>query len=145
MILGELRTRFQIDALLAKPATRQFIRYVIAGFCVSQFAALIYSALTLFVHLEPLKANVVSTSCGVATGYLVHNYWSFAEGTARNDPSKLVRFLTSAFLAFVVNTAWVWLLVKVLRFPPLAPVPFMMFVTPWVSFFVNRHWVFKAA
>jgi putative flippase GtrA len=145
MMFRDLRTRFQIDALLAKPATKQFIRYVIAGFCVSQFAALIYSTLTLFVQLEPLKANVVSTACGVTTGYLVHNYWSFAEGTARNSPSKMARFLTSAFLAFVVNTAWVWLLVKVLRFPPLAPVPFMMFATPWVSFFVNRHWVFKAA
>ncbi len=145
MMLGELRTRFQIDALLAKPATRQFIRYVIAGFCVSQFAALIYSTLTLFVQLEPLKANVASTACGVTAGYLVHNYWSFAEGTARNDPSKLARFLTSASLAFAVNTTWVWLLVRVLRFPPLAPVPLMMFVTPWASFFVNRHWVFKAA
>ena len=145
MMLGELRTRFQIDALLAKPATRQFIRYVIAGFCVSQFAALIYSTLTLFVQLEPLKANVASTACRVTAGYLVHNYWSFAEGTARNDSSKLARFLTSAFLAFAVNTTWVWLLVRVLRFPPLAPVPLMMFVTPWASFFVNRHWVFKAA
>ena len=85
------------------------------------------------------------TACGLCAGYVAHNYWSFANGTARDDPAKVGRFLTSAFLAFVVNTAWVWLLVSALGLPPLAPVPLMMFVTPWVSFFVNRHWVFKAA
>jgi putative flippase GtrA len=145
MILAELRNRFQFEKLLAKPAGRQFIRYVIAGFCVSQFATLIYSTLTLFAQVAPLKANAVSTACGLCAGYVAHNYWSFANGTARDDPAKVGRFLTSAFLAFVVNTAWVWLLVSALGLPPLAPVPLMMFVTPWVSFFVNRHWVFKAA
>jgi putative flippase GtrA len=146
MISALLDDRYlRIRQLLAKPATRQFIRYILAGFCVTQFAALVYSAQTLFLHVAPLEANVVSTACGVTTGYFVHNYWSFAEGTARNDPAKLARFLTNALLAFLVNTAWVWLLVTLLRLPPLAPVPLMMFVTPWVSFFVNRHWVFKAA
>jgi hypothetical protein len=31
------------------------------------------------------------------------------------------------------------------RLPPLAPVPLMILVTPWISFLLNRHWVFKAA
>jgi len=145
MISAELLSRLPFASHLAKPGAKQFIRYVIAGFCISQFAALIYSTLTLFGQVAPLASNVVSTACGVSLGYVVHNYWSFADGTAPNDPSKIARFLTSAAINFAVNTIWVWLLVSVLKLPPLAPVPFMMFVTPWVSFFVNRHWVFKAA
>ena len=145
MISAELRNRLSFASLLARPGAKQFIRYVIAGFCISQFAALIYSTLTFFAHVAPLAANVVSTACGVSSGYVVHNNWSFADGTASNDPSKVARFLTSAAIAFAVNTTWVWLFVSFLGMPALTPVPFMMFVTPWVSFFVNRHWVFKAA
>jgi len=145
MISSELRRRLPFTYLLVKPGAKQFIRYVIAGFCISQFAALIYSTLTMFAHVAPLASNAVSTACGVSLGYVVHNYWSFADGTAPNDPSKLARFLTSAGINFAVNSTWVWLLVSFLGLPPLAPVPLMMFVTPWVSFFVNRHWVFKAA
>ena len=33
----------------------------------------------------------------------------------------------------------------ILQLPPLTPVPLMMFVTPWISFLLNRHWVFRAA
>ena len=145
MILLELRSRLPFAGFLAKPGAKQFVRYVIAGFCISQFAALVYSTLTLFAHVPPLAANAVSTACGVSLGYVVHNYWSFADGTAPNDPSKVARFLTSAAINFAVNTTWVWLFVSFLKMPALTPVPFMMFVTPWVSFFVNRHWVFKAA
>jgi hypothetical protein len=29
--------------------------------------------------------------------------------------------------------------------PPLAPVPLMMLATPWISFLLNRYWVFRAA
>jgi putative flippase GtrA len=145
MISAELRSRFPLASHLAKPGAKQFVRYVIAGFCISQLAALIYSTLTLFAHIPPLASNVVSTACGVSLGYVVHNHWSFADGTAPDDPSKVARFLTSAAIAFAVNTTWVWLFVSFFGLPALTPVPFMMFVTPWVSFFVNRHWVFKAA
>jgi putative flippase GtrA len=145
MIADQLLSRLPFASHLTRPGARQFVRYVIGGFCVSQFAALIYSTFTLFGHVAPLASNMVSTACGVSLGYVVHNYWSFADGSAPNDPSKIARFLTSAAINFAVNSAWVWLLVSFIGLPPLAPVPFMMFVTPWVSFFVNRHWVFKAA
>jgi putative flippase GtrA len=39
----------------------------------------------------------------------------------------------------------VWFLVSTLHLPPLAPVPFMILATPWISFLLNRHWVFRAA
>ena len=134
-----------LNRLLEKPGARQLIRYAIAGFCVTQFSALIYSVLAIAFHVAPLLANVASTCCGVVVGYVVHDRWSFAEGEARNDVAKLARFLMATMLGFAVNSLWVWLLVTTLRLPPLAPVPLMMFVTPWVSFFINRYWVFKAA
>lgn len=135
----------QLNRLLDRPGVAQLIRYVIAGFCVSEFAAAVYSAQVFFLHAPALQANVVSTACGLAAGYLVHSRWSFAGGAANGQAATLGRFLLSSGIAFVVNSGWVWLLVTILHLPPLAPVPLMMFVTPWVSFLLNRYWVFKAA
>ena len=126
------------------PATRQLIRYAFAGLCVTQFAAAIYSAAVLFLGVDPLLANVLSTSCGLGAGYLVHSRWSFAGGTVGNDALQIGRFLMASLVAFLINTSWVWLLTKVFQLPPLAPVPLMMIATPWLSFLLNRYWVFKA-
>jgi putative flippase GtrA len=135
----------QLSNLLARPGMKQLVRYAIAGVCVTQFAAAVYSALVLFWHLDALLANVVSTACGLTAGYVAHSRWSFAGGAARAEHAKIGRFLLSSLLAFLINSTWVWLLVKTLHQPPLTPVPLMMLVTPWISFLLNRHWVFKAA
>lgn len=135
----------QLSNLLARPGAKQLARYAIAGVCVTQFAAAVYSALVLFWHLDALLANVVSTGCGLTAGYLAHSRWSFAGGSVASEHARVGRFLLSSLLAFLINSSWVWLLVKTLHQPPLTPVPLMMLVTPWISFLLNRHWVFKAA
>jgi putative flippase GtrA len=134
-----------IADLLRKPGARQLIRYVIAGFCVTQFAAFIYSFLAVYAHVIPLEANVVSTGAGLCAGFVAHNHWSFAEGAAGSECAKAARFGFATLLAFFFNSFWVFILVTRMHFSPLAPVPIMMFVTPWVSFLANRYWVFKAA
>lgn len=146
MIGAEARQQYwdQVSRLFASPAFRQLCRYVLAGFCVTQLAAFIYSVLVFHFAVAPLRANIVSTSVGLGIGFLVHNRWSFAGGAAKTETGKLARFMLTSLVALSVNSLWVWLLVSELRLSPLAPVPMMMFVTPWVSFFVNRHWVFKA-
>jgi putative flippase GtrA len=130
---------------LALPATRQLVRYAFAGFCVTQFAALVYSALVVMLKIEPLIANMISTTCGLCAGYAVHSRWSFATGANGSEGWQIGRFLLASLFAFLVNTMWVWLLVKNLHLPALAPVPLMMVATPWISFLLNRYWVFKAA
>lgn len=140
-MIGAFREQLPV---LSGPAARQLVRYAIGGFCVTQAAALLYSFLAVYGHVNPLEANVLSTVCGVFAGYLVHNYWSFAGGAATRYAGKAARFAVTTLLAFVFNSFWVWLLVTSLHFSPLAPVPIMMLVTPWVSFLANRYWVFKA-
>ena len=135
----------KLATLLEMPATRQLLRYAFAGFCVTQFAACVYSALVFFVRLEPLIANALSTACGLCAGYLVHSRWSFATWGERSGAWQVGRFLLASGFAFVVNTMWVWVLVKKLHLSPLTPVPLMMLATPWISFLLNRYWVFRAA
>jgi putative flippase GtrA len=135
----------QLSSWLARPSSKQLIRYAIAGVCVTQLAAAVYSALIFFLGINPLQANVVSTLSGLCAGYLAHSRWSFAGGAAASEQAKIGRFLLTSMIAFLINSSWVWLFVSILRLSPLSPVPLMMFVTPWISFLLNRHWVFKAA
>jgi putative flippase GtrA len=135
----------RLAAVIAMSSTRQLIRYIFAGFCVTQFAACVYSAAVLFLHMDALVANLFGTGCGLGAGYLTHSRWTFARGPSEGDSWQAGRFLVASLVAFVINTMWVWLLTKALRLPPLAPVPLMMLATPWISFLLNRYWVFKAA
>jgi putative flippase GtrA len=134
-----------VAGLLERPAARQLLRYAFAGFCVTQLAALVYSAFVIGLATHPLVANFLSTAFGLCVGYIVHSRWSFAAQTEDSEGLQVARFLLAALVAFTINSFWVWLLVLTLHFPPLAPVPLMMLVTPWISILLNRHWVFRAA
>lgn len=134
----------RLSGWLTMSATRQLIRYAIAGLCVTQFSACVYSAAVLFLRLDPLLANLCSTGAGLFAGYLVHSRWSFAAGRSASESWQVGRFLIASFVAFLINSLWVWLLTKALGLPALAPVPLMMLATPWISFLLNRYWVFKA-
>lgn len=135
----------RIASLLAMPATRQLIRYAFAGLCITQFATFAYSAFVIFLGVDPLFANLLSTACGLGAGYLVHSRWSFATEAKDGEAWQVGRFVIASLFAFLVNTMWVWLTTKALHLSPLAPVPLMMLATPWISFLLNRYWVFKAA
>ncbi|GAA4004103.1 GtrA family protein [Sphingomonas humi] len=141
--LLEEQTR-RVQKLLAHPASRQLIRYIIAGLMVTQFSTLIYSLLVL-QHISPYLANVGSTACGMLVGYVVHSRWSFKGGNKDSETLQLGRFLIAAGIAFLINSFWVWLTVQQLKLSPLAAVPLMMAATPVLSFLLNRYWVFRAA
>jgi putative flippase GtrA len=142
--IGLSSTTF-VTGLLAKPATKQLLRYAFGGLCVSQLAAAVYSALVVLLAVHPLLANALSTAFGLLAGYLVHSRWSFAADGSGGEGLQVARFLLASFVAFLINSLWVWLLVLNLHMPPLAPVPLMMFLTPWISFLLNRYWVFRVA
>jgi putative flippase GtrA len=76
---------------------------------------------------------------------LVHSRWSFAGGNGGNEGHQIGRFLLASAIAFLINSTWVWLTTTVMHLSPLAPVPLMILATPWISFLVNRYWVFKVA
>jgi Predicted membrane protein len=135
----------RLAGLIALPATRQLLRYAFAGLCVTQFAACIYSGAVLVLRTEPVVANMLSTALGLVVGYFVHSRWSFATGSAERDGWQIGRFLLASAIGFLINSMWVLLLTKTLHLSPLAPVPLMMVATPWISFLLNRRWVFKTA
>lgn len=131
--------------LLESRGFAELVRYGIGGLGVTLCATLIYSGLAGGFRIHPLLANTVSCVAGLVIGYTVHSRWSFRADPRAGEGAMIVRFLIASGLAFALNSLWVWLLAVELRLPPLAPVPMMMAVTPLISFFVNRRWVFRTA
>lgn len=123
----------------------QLVRFALGGLGVTVLAATVYSAAVILLAMPPLAANAVSWVFGVAASYTVHSRWSFAADKSRGEGGMIGRFLIVAGLAFGLNSLWVWLMTGLLGLHPLAPVPAMVFVTPFASFLLNRFWVFKAA
>jgi putative flippase GtrA len=134
-----------VHPALATEAFRQLVRYVVAGLAVTLFAALIYSAAATLLGIAPLTANAISSLCGVVASYAVHSRWSFAPEREEGEAGMILRFLIAAAFAFALNSFWVWLATGLLHLPPIAPVPAMVFVTPFASFLLNRYWVFEVA
>lgn len=134
------RSRSVAEALLAHEAFGQLLRFAVAGLGVTLFAAGVYLAVAMRLHVAPLMANTVSTLCGVVVGYVVHSRWSFrAEG---DHAAQVIKFLVTAGAAFALNSFWVWLAVHALKLPAWTPVTGMVFATPLASFAANRYWVF---
>jgi putative flippase GtrA len=138
-------TIMAVHPALATEAFWQLVRYIVAGLGVTLFAALIYSAAATLLGIAPLAANAISSLCGVTASYAIHSRWSFAPEREEGEAGMILRFLVAAAFAFALNSFWVWLATGPLHLPPIAPVPAMIFVTPFASFLLNRYWVFQVA
>ena len=135
------RSRSVAEALLAHEAFAQLVRFAVAGLAVTLFAAGVYLAVAVELHVPPLMANAVATLCGVVVGYLVHSRWSFRASDG-DHAAQAVKFLVTAGVGFALNSFWVWLAVTALKLPAWTPVTGMVFATPLASFAANRYWVF---
>ena len=131
--------------LLESRGFGQLVRFAIGGFGVTIFAVLVYVGFASGLHVHPLVANVISYAAGFAASYTVHSRWSFGADRRGEEGTTLLRFVVASGIAFTLNSFWVWLTTIALHLSPLAPVPAMMFVTPLISFVLNRWWVFRAA
>jgi putative flippase GtrA len=97
--------------------------------------------------LPPNRHLQVANLCGylvaVAIGYLLHSRWSFRGHGRRDDIGRTTsRFFIVSLISLGLNAFWTWLLAAEFewgRYTPLIPI---CFVTPVVTFTLNRKWVF---
>ena len=77
-------------------------------------------------------------------GYILHSRWSFRGHEAQGPATaRTARFFIVNTLGFATNQFFVWLLVIRLGGPTWWPVLPILFVTPLLTFALNRQWVFR--
>ena len=128
---------------MASGVLGQLIRFGIAGGITTGLYTLVYSSLAAFKITSEQVANICGYLVAMLSGYLLHSKWSFRGHGA--EPMKTSwRFFLVSLVSYGLNTVFVWLLTDdaMLAGPwwwPLIPI---LFVTPLVTFSLNRQWVF---
>ena len=113
------------------------------GAFVTALGVGVYALVALVFRWHPQLGNFLAYVVAVATGYLMHSQWSFrGHGSERTHATRF-RFATVSIISYALNSFWVWLLFSQLQLGRAAPILPMLFVTPLVTFTLNRQWVFR--
>ena len=121
----------------------QMIRFIISGAFVTALGVSVYALVALVLHWHPQLGNFLAYAVAMATGYVVHSKWSFRDHGAERTHTTKVRFVIVSLISYALNSFWVWLLTEPLKLDPAWPILPMLFVTPAVTFLLNRQWVFR--
>lgn len=121
----------------------QLIRFGLTGGLLTVLVAAGYWVVAEVFEVEPLLSMTINYVVFTGLGYLLHSRWSFrGHGSRDRAATRTVRFFTVNTLGFLANQFFVWLLVKQLEGPTWWPVIPVLFVTPLLTFALNRKWVF---
>ena len=121
----------------------QLIRFGITGAFVTALGVIVYAAVAMLLRWHPQIGNLLAYLTAMATGYALHSTWSFrGHGSERTHATKL-RFGIVSLISYGLNSLWVWLLFTHFNLGRAAPIVPMLFITPAVTFLLNRQWVFR--
>ena len=122
----------------------QAVRFGIAGGIATMLGAATYWTSVNFGGVGPMLANFLGYLVAAVSGYLMYSRWSFKGHGRRDDPVRTTsRFFFVSLVSLGLNSFFVWLLMTALHGPNWWPVLTMIFVTPGVTFLLNRQWVFR--
>lgn len=120
---------------------RVFLRFAANGGGIALVAVATYGLCATVLRWAPLAANLFAYLVQLALGYNIHRIYSFARSNA--DRASIIRYLIMSLAAFGLNSFWIWLLTGIFDLPTLTPIIPMVCVTPLMTFFVARQWVFR--
>lgn len=121
----------------------QLARFVVSGALVTALGVSIYAFVALVLRWNPQLGNLLSYLIAMGVGYVIHSRFSFRDHGSERTHATKVRFVTVSLVSYALNTFWVWLLYTRLHLGRAAPIVPMLFVTPLVTFLLNRKWVFR--
>ena len=119
----------------------QLGRFIVSGALVTALGVGVYAIVALVLRWHPQIGNLLAYAVAMATGYLLHSRWSFRDHGTRTGATG-IKFVIVSLLSLAMNSFWVWLATGPMGLSPAWPIAPMLFVTPGVTFLLNRQWVF---
>jgi putative flippase GtrA len=121
----------------------QVIRFGMTGVLLTLLVAGGYWIAADVFGVEPMLSMTLNYLVFTALGYVLHSRFSFKGHGDRDNPrARTVRFFIVNTAGFLANQFFVWLLVKQMEGPVWWSVIPIVFVTPVLTFSLNRRWVF---
>lgn len=121
----------------------QLVRFGLAGVLLTLLVAGGYWIVATVLHVEPMIAFTLNFLVFTGLGYVLHSRFSFRGHGARDKTAqRTARFFMVNTLGFLTSQFFIWLLVKELGGPVWWSLIPIVFVTPLLTFSLNRWWVF---
>ena len=121
----------------------QIFRFGLTGVLLTLLVAGGYWILADGFGVEPMLSMTLNYLVFTCLGYFLHSRFSFRGHGERDRPHvRTIRFFTVNTAGFLANQFFIWLLVKQLGGPVWWSVIPIVFVTPLLTFSLNRRWVF---
>lgn len=121
----------------------QLVRFGMTGGFVTLLGIGVYMAAATIADIAPLLANLLAYAIAVAVGYVMHSRFSFRGHGRRDNVARTTsRFFVVSMVSLALNSLFVWALTGPMGGPDWWPTIPMLFVTPLVTFSLNRRWVF---
>jgi putative flippase GtrA len=135
-----------IEASLSQPSPRreligQLIRFGLVGLGSTLLYAAVYWPLATYV-MWPVLAVVIAFAVAVTAGFFLHSRWSFKGHERTEDGKTKAQFLAVQTAGMLMNAAFTWIAVDWLHGPTWWPLVPAVLVTPFLTFALNRWWVF---
>ena len=121
----------------------QLARFIVSGGLVTLLGLGVYALVALVLRWDPQLGNFLAYAVAAATGYVAHSRWSFGDHGGKRDHRTKVRFVIVSVISLALNSFWVWLVTHPMHLSRAWPMVPMVFVTPGVTFVLNRQWVFR--
>ncbi|HEX6218627.1 MAG TPA: GtrA family protein [Sphingomicrobium sp.] len=120
----------------------QLIRFLMTGAFVTVLGVGVYAIVALLLRWHPQIGNLMAYLVAMGTGYVMHSRFSF-KGHGSRTQTTGVKFVIVSLVSLGFNSFWVWLFTEPLGLDPAWPILPMVFITPAVTFLLNRQWVFR--
>jgi putative flippase GtrA len=133
----------KLDSALP-PFLAQVIRFGLVGGFVTLVGGAVYYFPATYWGVPPLISNLAAYAVAVGLGYGLHSTVSFKDHGSRDRKAvRTWRFAIVSLVSLGLNSLWVWLFTGLLDGPTWWPLIPMLFVSPAVTFALNRQWVFS--
>lgn len=119
----------------------QLVRFGLVGLGSTLLYAAIYWPLATYV-MWPVLAVVIAFAVAVTVGFFLHSRWSFKGHERDENAETKVQFFVVQSAGMALNALFTWIAVDVMGGPTWWPLLPAVLVTPFLTFALNRWWVF---
>jgi putative flippase GtrA len=112
------------------------LKFGAVGVANTLLDVVLFSILTLLLHVPAVAANIVSYSAGIGSSFALNRTWTFRDRERRRTWIQLVLFFAGNLLGLALSTTVVAILVKVWG-PILAKTASLAVTFAWNYLFSN--------
>jgi putative flippase GtrA len=122
----------------------QLARFAVTGVGITAGSTFGYWLLATYFRVDPALSLTIVTCIFTPLGYVAHSNLSFRNhGSRDRQHVRTVRYALVALTGYTLNQGFVWLLVDHFGGPPWWPIIPFLLVTPFITFLLQRRWVFS--